>query len=453
MIFILIGISIIIYSFFNFKKGFSLYLCYKLILVTNITVISTPGLPLLTLELAMTLVYIVLFLAHGSKFQRAHMNFPFAVPFALYAGVLIISSIFSVAGMGAEASNLIKQLAENVLLVWMAWQVLETKEDFAFVFKVATLIILCSCIYGIIEYFIQRNPLTEYESTLNNSNAIDWGYIATTGRGYRVNSIFEHAIGAGMNWALYAVIVFILIQKKSATVGRVIVPIITAVLCIPCILFTNSRSPLLFFAISLLAVVNFKSKRFYPLLLALVIGAAIAIPLLSDRITEVIMSLFDEDAANTVGGSSLEMRLDQFGAAFELLLQSPLFGLGPSFQDVMNNSLVQRLLGGESIWLQAIPQMGLIGLVAYIVQAFYFIVLLPKKFKSRQILFISLAYWVTYTITSIPGFNTMMFYLIIFYFIKSSEKYKQMAKEGNVYGVYFSRGEIHYNIIKRGIVL
>lgn len=97
--------------------------------------------------------------------------------------------------------------------------------------------------------------------------------------------------------------------------------------------------------------------------------------------------------------------------------------------------------------------MGLIGLVAYIVQAFYFIVLLPKKFKSRQILFISLAYWVTYTITSIPGFNTMMFYLIIFYFIKSSEKYKQMAKEGNVYGVYFSRGEIHYNIIKRGIVL
>ncbi len=451
MIFILIGIVIIIYSFFNFKKGFSLYLCYKLMLVTNITLISTPGLPLLTLEMAMTLVFMFMFFVHGSKYQRAHTKFPFAIPFLIYGVVLLASSMFSMAGFGAEISNFIKQLSEKIILVWMAWQLIETKDDFKFIFKVVTVIILGSCIYGLIEYILQRNPLTEYEASLNSNKdkLIDFSYGADSYRGYRINSIFEHAIGAGMVWALYAVFVFIIIQKKYVTIGQIFIPFITAILCIPCILFTNSRSPLLFFAVSMVSIVNFKSKRFYPLLLSLLVGAAIAVPLLSDKIINVIKSFFSGDAANTVGGSNLEMRLDQFAAAFELMFQSPLFGLGPSFRDVIDNNLVDRLLGGESIWLQAVPQMGILGVVAYVVQVIYFIVIIPKRFKSRQIFFVSLAYWLTYTITSIPGFNHMLFFIFIFYFIKSSRVYGQMVKVGNVYGLYLRKGVIHYNVIRR----
>ena len=47
MIFTLIGIIIIIYSFKNFKRAFLWLLVYKLLLVTNITVIALPGIPLL----------------------------------------------------------------------------------------------------------------------------------------------------------------------------------------------------------------------------------------------------------------------------------------------------------------------------------------------------------------------------------------------------------------------
>ena len=205
----------------------------------------------------------------------------------------------------------------------------------------------------------------------------------------------------------------------------------------------------MFFAVSMVSIVNFKSKRFYPLLLSLLVGAAIAVPLLSNKIINVIKSFFSGDAANTVGGSNLEMRLDQFAAAFELMFQSPLFGLGPSFRDVIDNNLVDRLLGGESIWLQAVPQMGILGVVAYVVQVIYFIVIIPKRFKSRQIFFVSLAYWLTYTITSIPGFNHMLFFIFIFYFIKSSRVYGQMVKVGNVYGLYLRKGVSHYNVIRR----
>ena len=448
MVFILAGIAIISYGFFDLKKSFMLYLCYKLILVTNITLISIPGVPLLTLELTMTLLYVIAFLFTGKKYQSAHMKFPLTIPLALYTVSIVISSLLSVSGVGNELSNLIKQLAESVLLVWMTWQIVETKEDFIFLFKGITVIILGSCVYGIVEYFIQRNPLTEYEATLNSSNAIDWSYDADFGRGYRVNSIFEHAIGAGMNWALYAVLVFNIIQKKSATVGRVIIPIITAILCIPCILFTNSRSPIIFFIIALLSIINFKSKRFYPLVLIGVVGVGICIPFLSDNVVNVVMSLFDENAAADIGGSNLDMRLRQLEAAFELFMRSPIFGLGPSFADVMQNDTVEQLLGSESIWFQVIPSMGLLGVIAYVVQIYYTIIKLPKKFHSRQIFFVSLAYWVTYTVTSIPGFINIMYYIFIFYYVKSSSIYQEAVQKGQVYGVYLSRGDIHYNIIK-----
>ena len=451
MIFTFIGISIILYSLFNFKKGFSLYLCYKLILVTNITLISKPGLPLLTLEMAMTLIYAFLFFLYGRRYQFAHIKFPFALPFGLYAGALIISSIFSIAGLGAELSNIVKQLLENIIIIWMAWQTFETKDDFFFIFKIITLIIFFSCVYGIVEYCIKRNPLTEYEATLN-SNAdklIDWTYSATSGRGYRINSIFEHAMGAGVNWSIYSVFVFALIQKKTLKGSQMVMPLITAILCIPCILLTNSRSPVLFFIISVLSVINFRSKKFLPSICILLAGIIIIVPFLPEQVSTLLKSFFSSETANSLGGSSIAMRFDQFGAAFELMSMAPLFGLGPGFHDVMNNELVRRLLGSESIWLQVMPQLGLVGLMVYIFQVVYFIFIIPKRFKSRQLFFIALAYWVTYTITSLPGFESILFYLFIFYFIKTSSRYKRSAKERKVYGVYFKGFKMHYNIIKR----
>ena len=50
MIFSIIGFLILVYGIKDFKKSFEIYLVYKLILVTNITLISMPGIPLLTVE-------------------------------------------------------------------------------------------------------------------------------------------------------------------------------------------------------------------------------------------------------------------------------------------------------------------------------------------------------------------------------------------------------------------
>lgn len=449
MIFIVIGIFIIFYSFINYKKGFSLYLCYKLILVTNITVISSPGLPLLTLEMAMTLIYIILFIFNGAKYQRAHMKFQFTLPIWLYVASLFISSLLSVAGFGTEISNLIKQLSENVVLIWIAWQIIEFKEDFYYIFKIITAIILFSCVYGFVEYFLQKNPLTEFEATLNNdpNRTIDYSYDSDF-RGYRVNSIFEHAIGAGIIWGLYASVVFIAVKEKQLKGDKAIVPLVTAFLCIICVFLTKMRSTYLFLFICILSLINLKSPKFYLLLFIILIVGAICVSFISPDIINVLTSFFNSDSANAVSGSSLEMRLDQFKAAFQLMSISPIFGLGPSFTDVMEGTLIDRLLGSESIWLGVITQLGVIGIIAYIIQVFYFIYKVPKNFKNKYLFIVSLAYWITATVTSMPGFKIIYLYLFLFYIIKNTEYYKLQITRGRIYTFNFNSGAFKVRKIK-----
>ena len=44
-----------------------------------------------------------------------------------------------------------------------------------------------------------------------------------------------------------------------------------------------------------------------------------------------------------------------------------------------------------------------------------------------------------------------LFYLIVFYFIKTSEKYQLAKKEGNIYGVYLQNTKIVYGCIKNDL--
>ena len=77
MVFILIGFLIIVYALQRFKKGFFIYLAFKLLLVTNITLISMPGIPLLTLEDFMNIffvLYYILYFGSSQKLAKVHNN-------------------------------------------------------------------------------------------------------------------------------------------------------------------------------------------------------------------------------------------------------------------------------------------------------------------------------------------------------------------------------------------
>ena len=127
---------------------------------------------------------------------------------------------------------------------------------------------------------------------------------------------------------------------------------------------------------------------------------------------------------------------------------SPIFGLGPSFTDVMEGTLIDRLLGSESIWLGVITQLGVIGIIAYIIQVFYFIYKVPKNFKNKYLFIVSLAYWITATVTSMPGFKIIYLYLFLFYIIKNTEYYKLQITRGRIYTFNFNSGAFKVRKIK-----
>ena len=98
MIFTLIGIIIIIYSFKNFKRAFLWLLVYKLLLVTNITVIALPGIPLLKWDMFLIAIFFLQFWRQRKVLAVESEPFPYERPFKFLVVSWFLSTIFAYIG-------------------------------------------------------------------------------------------------------------------------------------------------------------------------------------------------------------------------------------------------------------------------------------------------------------------------------------------------------------------
>lgn len=428
MIFALIGIFLIIYSFKNFKKAFLWLLVFKLFLVTNITVIAIPGIPLLKWNMFLIAVFFIQYLIKEKHLKTESVPFPYERPFKFLIISWFLSTIFAYIGFIGAVSQFIGTVFEELVIVWLIWKLIDVRKDIPFILKWFSIAFFFISLYGFYEHQVQANPLVEYEATIvgDDDRSVVLTYDAEIGRGYRVQSVFEHAIGAGINWSLYLIFVFSLWINYQYKFNKRLFVFISALLCIPCIFFTNSRGPILFAMIALLSVINMKSKKMFYLLIVCLIGIVLISPILGDYATN-IYSIFDSKAQEEVGGSNAEMRFEQLAAAIALMQQSPILGFGFKFLNEMNNTLTSALLGLESMWFGILTQFGLLGVIVNIYYAYYSLYLIPLRFRSKSVLFISLAYWIVASATSVPGMHMYLYYLFIIIFIKMSPQYQKYA--------------------------
>jgi hypothetical protein len=432
MFFLLIGIIIWLYSLKRFQQSLLWFLTYKVFLVTNINILSVPGLPVLTLDMGLTLWFC--FWVYQKRQIYHGMRMPYTTPMIIVLAAYFISTIFAVAGFKTVLSSYIKDVCNILLTSWMIWKAVNTEKDFLILFKRLCAAFLITCIYGLIENVLQSNPLVEYESSLVNdsSKVVDFNYGIDEYRGYRVQSVFEHAIGAGMNWAMFLIFVMYVFEKTKHFFHRLnnkLLPM-TVILCGLCLFLTNCRGPILFVMIALLGLVDLRSKRSYKIFWMIIVAVFMGSFFMEESYINNLISIFDSSYQSKVGGSSSEQRLDQMGGAIAIVSQSPIFGLGYKFQSVMNYGMVRRLLGLESIWLRTIVQFGGMGVIANLILAYYMVIKIPLRFKQKHLIFFNAAYWVTASLTSLPGILMYLYYLINFFFIKQSEVYKlNLSKE------------------------
>lgn len=433
MLFALIGALILIIGCVNFKKGFYLFIFYRMVLVTNITLISIPGIPLLTLEVFMTLAFFCLFYKNKHKAYMERLPFPYKVPFVCIACTYFLSTVFAYIGFSGAVSQYIAQVACEYGFVWMMWKVVD-RQDIPYLLKGFAVVFVLAGIYGFYEKLTQTNPIVLYEMTLNTdaSRQIDFLCADDEYRGYRVQSFFEHAIGGGCNWGLYVAFTFAMlwVYKVKVPHGTKTLMLTAAILSLPCIFFANTRGAIVYFFISILSVFNLKDYRFYLRLVAAGAVLLVIAPLFSDYANNVL-SIFDSSVQDKVGGSNAEMRFDQLAAAIEVMKMSPLVGLGYKFMNVMHTSLVAALLGLESIWFRVMTQFGLLGTAANICLAYFSLIKLPRRYHSQPLFFVSLAYWVTDSLTSTPGMKYHFYYFVLIVLIKMSGTYQKDYDKAN----------------------
>lgn len=440
MLFYLVGFVILYVGYKNLKKGFLWLLVFKLVLQQNIALLDKPGFPLLTLDMFLCMAFAGMYYLRKKRLKRklnfTKVPFPYQKPFIFITISWILSAIFSLAGFQSAISNIIGNILNSYIIVLMMWKLVESKKDFRFLLKGFTLIMFIACLLSFYEHNTQSNPFIEYTQSLMDQKSekfIDFVYDNDEARGgYRAQSIFEHPIGGGCNFAMFFAWIAIAYLKIKTKIPYKIFTISTALLCVLSVIFSASRGPILFLLICLFGIVSFKNKRSR---IALIIGLLFilgAAPYLSSY-SDIFMSIFSKKAETKVGGSNIEMRLEQLQAVFTVMSSSPIVGLGPKFLSVMQTRATDALLGLESMWFSILTTYGVIGAIANIYMAFVSLVLIPKKYPSSALFFFTLSYWVVGSLTSIPGIHMYMFYLIIIYLIKQTKQYKYERNQRELY--------------------
>ena len=119
--FLIIAALLILYSLKNYKQGFFLFLAFRLFLNNNINLINLPGVPLLTLEVFMSIFFALLYVIKRKRYSRVITTSP--LPFnKVFIWVLlsyVVSSFISIAGIQQRrytesCQYIIRSLADNL---------------------------------------------------------------------------------------------------------------------------------------------------------------------------------------------------------------------------------------------------------------------------------------------------------------------------------------------------
>ena len=423
MIFTAVSLLILLYGCFNYRKALMLFSCYYLFWYS--TVVFTIGGMAMNTTIVVCGGFVILYI-WKYKIKKSEKNptpFPFKFPFILIFLSYFFSSFSALSGFGTEFARGLRLVLLPYAIIWLLWEVAYTKEDYEFIFKGITIIMLFACIFGLLEYATKNNLLINYKVYLSGDSLVL--YDINTLRGYRLYSIFEHPIGGGMTYGLYFAFVFTVTSKNDVEVPCKKMAIFTAILCLPCVVLTKMRSAILFTILCSLTMLDLKKmnpKRLRMLLGMAFFGMPFFLLLMRNNIY-IITSLISVNKSATAGGSSLSMRLEQLEAIKIIASSSPVFGLGDTFRQFINrSSYTDAALGFESVWFEQLAMHGVFGVVAQGSLFVYSVFKIPKKYNSRSAFYFALAYWITYTFTSIPSFRLVTFFLALFYFLLTENK-------------------------------
>ncbi len=369
----------------NPHKTFLFYVLINPLINNNFAIFSQPGLPLLSLNMAICIYTLFYYLTFKKKEIRNLKTFPLIIPFYFYLSSLFLSTVFSTIPILQSLTRALADFNNQWLFILLLWMIITSKKDLILIIKFYFFLFFIMSLYGVLEKSLGYNPIMEFESSwiidMNKTTTWFYGFNNRLGMG-RIQSFTTHPITYGAMLAIIIVSNIYLLISNRYKKQNIFFIISFLILMIINLIFTNSRSPILFLLVAALGLFSFRKKIFAKFIIPFIIIFSLFFYFFSGYVSSYYQnfeSLMNINNSNTVGGSDLFMRLEQFQLTFELFKQRIFFGLGiGSFNPTAE--VYTGLLGGESVWIQTLLERGIWGGISYLV----LLVFLYKKFRLKN---------------------------------------------------------------------
>lgn len=319
-------------------------------------------------------------------------------------------------------------LVRDYFFVIIGWEIFRTQKQIKIFFSLLFCITFVICLYGICEYIFKYNPYMEYLATSYDFIFAGEAFYDDV-RGVingRIQAFTVHPLTHGQLMEVILPFALIFNKEKKIMAGNILVLLIMLN-----VLLAGSRASLIAtFLFILLMLINKQNFKKFVLLITVTLLASVTI---GGKISGEVSSTFknmvffwNEDTSQEIHGSSVDSRLLQYAYMIEDLGPKLLIGHGKGYiqYDVDMNGDHPIMHGYESIVLNKITELGIIGFVIYLIW-YLKIYLLSTKYYSlfkkgkyyKEIKYLILTYFISTLLTGEFG-TGVVFYMLILVFYK-----------------------------------
>ena len=419
----LLTVTILVLFFFLFRLGLCVYIAY--IFLVPYCNINIGG-----LSLGWNLINTALLLAYcldcSRKYGKIHFAYKPFIPFFVLYGLLLLEIPFQDGVPVEYAINKWRLDLFNLILPIVVFSA--SQYDYKIgKHSLVTMVLVCIVIivYALVLIPLQGiNPYIMELANINNAELLEAQFGDQSNRlMIKISSTFTHPMTFGAFLGMAAVYIYShIVNKKNVVLLFVLVGLIS------CIFFCGIGTLIAVLFITIVIYLLLK-KNFKAFLYASILGVIgyfiiIQIPALS----ETILSMTDRSGSE-IGGSSIDMRLEQLDAAFDEVRNCMAFGKGYGYNSYYwsVHGTHPRLYSFESLVFVILCNYGVVGFLIWGIM-FYKILQFSKQMREKSLgLFIILLITYYISFTCITGEYGYMKYFLLFYsllIIKKQTQYK-----------------------------
>ncbi|WP_367372044.1 hypothetical protein [Pseudomonas lini] len=436
MIFILAALGTLAMTL-SFRRSVLLIPVWTVLTPKALLLLDTPSLPAFSLYKYLCLVMIGMYLTKNLFKKRQHTpQKPFSRAFYLILISSAASAILNISSSNSGLLTLTSMVIEVIMPVTIYCEYLgrQTPQKLN---SLMSKYIICYCalaVYGTLCYLINYNPYIEFINSTTHTGRIIAQTYAETLRGIRAQGTISHPITYGALIVMMLLTYYTVKLKKAKLSLKDYLKIgLATTIIIGGALFTNSRTPLILFAVPLiiLALSQSAAKSLkYTLTFSLIFVTLFSTSeLFRDKVLSVA-NIFDSNLGEDMNGSDLTMRGAQFAASARHFFNSPLVGGGlDATRNIVSSGLDPDLFNTESIVFRLMIDQGTLGLISY--AAFFFLLYIKvarniQRESARRMYLGMVIGYITFTISTglIDTLQNALFMICALYYIFKFEPNK-----------------------------